>query len=421
MRNGENYVILHRFLEIMTDIQHIRIEDFNYPLPDERIAKHPLADRAACKLLVRTAEGVISEHIFAELPALLPADAMLVYNNTRVINARLRFRKGERHDGATIEIFCLEPVEPADYAVSFATTERCSWKCFVGNSKRWKEGPLTMPLEIGDERLTLTAERSGRQGNASVVTFTWDNPRVTLSQIISAAGEIPIPPYLNRDTEATDSTDYQTVYSHIDGSVAAPTAGLHFTDEVLAEISRRGIPRRELTLHVGAGTFQPVKSDEIGEHEMHSEFIAVPVTLIRELAATDRRIIAVGTTSVRTLESLYHAGKLIAAGQWDGEVPQWTPYEDADLEIPVSEALTAVADYAEANGSDTFMAQTRIIIAPGYDYKVVKGMVTNFHQPQSTLLLLVSAFTRGDWRPMYDFALGHGFRFLSYGDASLLL
>lgn len=421
MRNGENYVILHRFLEIMTDIQHIRIEDFNYPLPDERIAKHPLADRAACKLLVRTAEGVISEHIFAELPALLPADAMLVYNNTRVINARLRFRKGERHDGATIEIFCLEPVEPADYAVSFATTERCSWKCFVGNSKRWKEGPLTMPLEIGDERLTLTAERSGRQGNASVVTFTWDNPRVTLSQIISAAGEIPIPPYLNRDTEATDSTDYQTVYSHIDGSVAAPTAGLHFTDEVLAEISRRGIPRRELTLHVGAGTFQPVKSDEIGEHEMHSEFIAVPVTLIRELAATDRRIIAVGTTSVRTLESLYHAGKLIAAGQWDGEVPQWTPYEDADLEIPVSEALTAVADYAEANGSDTFMAQTRIIIAPGYRYKVVRGMVTNFHQPQSTLLLLVSAFTRGDWRPMYDFALGHGFRFLSYGDASLLL
>lgn len=421
MRNGENYVILHRFLEIMTDIQHIRIEDFNYPLPDERIAKHPLADRAACKLLVRTAEGEISEHIFAELPALLPADAMLVYNNTRVINARLRFRKGERHDGATIEIFCLEPVEPADYAVSFATTERCSWKCFVGNSKRWKEGPLTMPLEIGDERLTLTAERSGRQGNASVVTFTWDNPRVTLSQIISAAGEIPIPPYLNRDTEATDFTDYQTVYSHIDGSVAAPTAGLHFTDEVLAEISRRGIPRRELTLHVGAGTFQPVKSDEIGEHEMHSEFIAVPVTLIRELAATDRRIIAVGTTSVRTLESLYHAGKLIAAGQWDGEVPQWTPYEDADLEIPVSEALTAVADYAEANGSDTFMAQTRIIIAPGYDYKVVKGMVTNFHQPQSTLLLLVSAFTRGDWRPMYDFALGHGFRFLSYGDASLLL
>ncbi|MDY3857285.1 MAG: S-adenosylmethionine:tRNA ribosyltransferase-isomerase [Muribaculaceae bacterium] len=406
---------------MMTDIQHIRIEDFNYPLPDERIAKHPLADRAACKLLVRTAEGEISEHIFAELPALLPADAMLVYNNTRVINARLRFRKGERHDGATIEIFCLEPVEPADYAVSFATTERCSWKCFVGNSKRWKEGPLTMPLQIGDERLTLTAERSGRQGNASVVTFTWDNPRVTLSQIISAAGEIPIPPYLNRDTEATDSTDYQTVYSHIDGSVAAPTAGLHFTDEVLAEISRRGIPRRELTLHVGAGTFQPVKSDEIGEHEMHSEFIAVPVTLIRELAATDRRIIAVGTTSVRTLESLYHAGKLIAAGQWDGEVPQWTPYEDADLEIPVSEALTAVADYAEANGSDTFMAQTRIIIAPGYDYKVVKGMVTNFHQPQSTLLLLVSAFTRGDWRPMYDFALAHGFRFLSYGDASLLL
>ncbi len=279
-----------------------------------------------------------------------------------------------------------------------------------------------MPLGIEGEAVTLNATRLGREGNASVVEFSWDNPAVTFSQIISAAGEIPIPPYLNRSTEATDSTDYQTVYSHIDGSVAAPTAGLHFTDEIMAEISHRGIPRRELTLHVGAGTFQPVKSDEIGEHEMHSEFIAVPVTLIRELASTTRRIIAVGTTSVRTLESLYHAGRLIATGQWDGEVPQWIPYESSSIpDIPVASALNAVADYAENQGIDTFMAQTRIIIAPGYTYKVVSGMVTNFHQPQSTLLLLVSAFTGGDWRPMYDFALSHAFRFLSYGDASLLL
>lgn len=406
----------------MTDIRHIRIEDYNYPLPDERIARHPLADRAACKLLLRDCRGEISEHVFSELPSLLPEDSMLIYNNTRVINARLRFRKGENNDGALIEIFCLEPDTPADYAVSFASTGRCSWKCFVGNSKRWKDGTLSMPLEIEGVAVTLNATRIGREGNASVVEFSWDNPAVTFSQIISAAGEIPIPPYLNRSTEATDSTDYQTVYSHIDGSVAAPTAGLHFTDEILAEISHRGIPRRELTLHVGAGTFQPVKSDEIGEHEMHSEFIAIPVTLIRELASTTRRIIAVGTTSVRTLESLYHAGRLIAAGQWYGEVPQWTPYESSSIpDIPVESALTAVADYAENQGIDTFMAQTRIIIAPGYTYKVVSGMVTNFHQPQSTLLLLVSAFTGGDWRPMYDFALSHAFRFLSYGDASLLL
>ncbi len=406
----------------MTDIRHIRIEDYNYPLPDERIARHPLADRAACKLLLRDCRGGISEHVFSELPSLLPEDSMLVYNNTRVINARLRFRKGENNDGALIEIFCLEPDTPADYAVSFASTGRCSWKCFVGNSKRWKDGTLSMPLGIEGEAVTLNATRLGREGNASVVEFSWDNPAVTFSQIISAAGEIPIPPYLNRSTEATDSTDYQTVYSHIDGSVAAPTAGLHFTDEIMAEISHRGIPRRELTLHVGAGTFQPVKSDEIGEHEMHSEFIAVPVTLIRELASTTRRIIAVGTTSVRTLESLYHAGRLIATGQWDGEVPQWIPYESSSIpDIPVASALNAVADYAENQGIDTFMAQTRIIIAPGYTYKVVSGMVTNFHQPQSTLLLLVSAFTGGDWRPMYDFALSHAFRFLSYGDASLLL
>ena len=413
---------MSNFVPIMTDIRNIRIEEFNYPLPDERIARHPLEDRAACKLLVRNHDGAVSEHVFSEIPGLLPDDSILVYNNTRVINARLRFRKGADHSGATIEIFCLEPHEPADYAVNFAATGRCSWKCFVGNSKRWKEGPLTMPLTAGGHDFTLSATCADKEGNASIVEFSWDCPEVTFSQIIAAAGEIPIPPYLNRATESSDSTDYQTVYSHIDGSVAAPTAGLHFTDSILEEISARGIPRRELTLHVGAGTFQPVKSDEIGEHEMHSEFIAVTVPLIKELASTPRRVIAVGTTSVRTLESLYHAGRLILAGEWNGEVPQWSPYTAPIAQMPsVSDSLRAVADYATTRGMDTFMAQTRIIIAPGYDYKVVKGMITNFHQPQSTLLLLVSAFTGGDWRPMYDFALSHGFRFLSYGDASLLL
>lgn len=408
---------------ISSSPRHLRIEEFDYPLPEERIAVHPLETRDACKLLLRRPDGEISEHIFSELPSLLPEDSMLIYNNTRVINARLRFRKasGNAHQkGALIEIFCLEPVEPADYSMNFASTSHCRWTCFVGNSKRWKEGPLNMTLEVGGQ-LVLTASRLSRQGNASVIEFSWDNPEITFSKIIEAAGEIPIPPYLNRATESSDSTDYQTVYSRIEGSVAAPTAGLHFTPAVLDEISRRGIPRREITLHVGAGTFQPVKSEEIGEHPMHAEFISVPVELLRELRDTSRKVIAVGTTSVRTLESLYHAGRLILENRWDGEVPQWTPYESQANEISPSEALEAIIRHLDATGSRTFIATTRIIIAPGYSYRIVSGMVTNFHQPKSTLLLLVSAFTGGDWRPMYDYALAHDFRFLSYGDATLLL
>lgn len=406
--------------DFQTAVTDIKIEDFNYPLPDERIAKHPLADRDRCKLLVRRADSSLEERVFAELPELLPADSMLVYNNTRVINARLRFRKSGEN-GSLIEIFVLEPVEPADYARNFASTASCSWTCFVGNSKKWKQGALELPLTVEGEALVLRAERESREGNASVVRFSWDAPGVTFSSIIAAAGEIPIPPYLNRSTEASDAADYQTVYSHIDGSVAAPTAGLHFTPAVLDAIAARGIPRRELTLHVGAGTFQPVKSETIGDHLMHSEFIAVPVSLIRELAAGERRVVAVGTTSVRTLESLYHAGRLVAAGRWEGEVPQWAPYDSSLPEMTTSEALSALAEYVEKQRADTFLASTRVIIAPGYRFRVVGGMVTNFHQPQSTLLLLVSAFTGGDWRPMYDFALDRGFRFLSYGDASLLL
>lgn len=399
-------------------VKNLRIDDFDYPLPDERIAKYPLAERDQCKLLVRKADGSLSDHIFTDLPQLLPQDAMLVYNNTRVINARLRFRKP---GGATIEIFCLEPVEPRDYAVSFAQTSGCSWTCFVGNSKRWKQGALEMPLTVAGQKITFRAERLAKEGNSSTIHFSWDNPSVTFSEIIAAVGEIPIPPYLNRSTESSDLTDYQTVYSHIDGSVAAPTAGLHFTDRVLHEITERGIPRRELTLHVGAGTFQPVKSDEIGDHEMHSEFIAVGIDLIRELAAAQRRVIAVGTTSVRTLESLYHAGCLIACGQWNGEVPQWAPYSGNCADLSVADAMTAIIEHLETLGETTFIASTRIIIAPGYSYRVVEGMVTNFHQPRSTLLLLVSAFTGGDWQPIYSHALDNGYRFLSYGDACLLL
>ena len=403
----------------MSNIKDIRIEEYNYPLPDERIAKHPLEQRDKCKLLVRNAEGAISEHIFSELPSLLPDDAMLIYNNTRVINARLRFRKSE--GGALIEIFCLEPVSPADYAVNFAKTDECSWLCFVGNSKRWKQGDLSSVITINGVDVTLFATRINKEGNASVVRFSWDNNAFTFAQIIAAAGEIPIPPYLNRSTEDSDSKDYQTVYSHIDGSVAAPTAGLHFTPEVLEEVSQRGIPRRELTLHVGAGTFQPVKSDSIGEHEMHSEFIAVPKALIEELASTTRRVFAVGTTSVRTLESLYHIGCLISQNEWSGELPQWYPYSESHPHLSVADSLNAIVKYLNESGSETLIASTRVIIAPGYKYEIVKGIITNFHQPQSTLLLLVSAFVGGDWRAMYDFALAHDFRFLSYGDASLLM
>ena len=403
----------------MTNIKDIRIEEYNYPLPDERIAKHPLTERDKCKLLVRNSNGNISEHIFAEIPDLLPDNSMLIYNNTRVINARLRFRKGD--GGALIEILCLEPVEPRDYAVSFASTAQCSWLCFVGNSKRWKQGSLSLDVNINDTIISLNATRINKDGNASVVMFSWDDSEVTFAQIIEAAGEIPIPPYLNRSTEASDSSDYQTVYSHIDGSVAAPTAGLHFTDDVLNAISQRGIPRRELTLHVGAGTFQPVKSENIGEHEMHSEFIAVPRTLIEELASTERDVVAVGTTSVRTLESIYHIGCLLYQGLPANELPQWYPYSDNHPHLPVKESLNAILRHLDETGEDRLIASTRVIIAPGYKYQIVKGIITNFHQPQSTLLLLVSAFVNGDWKAMYDFALEKNFRFLSYGDASLLL
>lgn len=404
--------------ESIMNITDIKIEEFNYPLPDDRIAKHPLANRDECLLLVRNSDGMLSKHKFYELPGLLPKDAMLIYNNTKVINARIRMTKPS---GASIEIFCLEPVTPADYAVSFAQTSGCSWLCFVGNSKRWKSGDLVLPLTVGSQAVNLTATRIEKQENASIVQFSWDNPEVTFSEIIDVAGEIPIPPYLNRHTEPSDSSDYQTVFSHIEGSVAAPTAGLHFTDRVLEDIDRLGIPRRELTLHVGAGTFQPVKSDTIGSHMMHSEFISVSKSLVEDLATTERKPFAVGTTSVRTLESLYHIGCMLEEGVEINEVPQWYPYSETHPNLPMRDAMRNIVKYLERNNLTKLVASTRIIIAPGYNYKVVKGIVTNFHQPQSTLLLLVSAFTRGDWRNMYDFALQNEFRFLSYGDACLLL
>lgn len=398
-------------------VRNIRISDYNYPLPDHRIAKHPLAAREQCKLLCYKVGGEINEGHFYDVPAVLPEKAMLVYNNTRVINARLRFRKST---GSTIEIFCLEPVAPCDYQLIFQTTQSCTWLCLVGNSKRWKQGPLTQEIEVDGKTVTLEANRGERRGNSFEIEFSW-NGGVTFASILEAIGEIPIPPYLNRGTESTDSADYQTVYSHIDGSVAAPTAGLHFTDEVLAECDKRGITRRELTLHVGAGTFQPVKSENIGEHEMHHEFISVQRSLLVDLINAEGPVVAVGTTSVRTLESLYYVGQVLETNPDADEemltVKQWMPYS-TPCEISTKKALQNVVDYLDRHHAEAYMGSTQLMIAPGFQYRIISGMITNFHQPQSTLLLLVSAFVGVDhWRAIYDYALDHDFRFLSYGDA----
>lgn len=399
-------------------IGDIKIAEFDYPLPDERIAKHPLADRDQCLMLVgNRAAGTLADARFFQLPDFIGRDTLLVCNDTRVINARLRFTKGPDSTGAAIEIFCLEPESPRDYAQNFASDGPVEWLCFVGNSKRWKQGVLELPLPtLG---VTLQAERVARQGNASVVCFSWQKPGLTWAEVIAAAGEIPIPPYLNRHTEASDSADYQTVFSHFDGSVAAPTAGLHFTPELLGRFDSRRV-----TLHVGAGTFQPVKSETIGEHLMHAEFISVTRSLIEELAQTERPVLAVGTTSVRTLESLYHIGTLMAEGTFTGELPQWAPYRPGANDLSRQEALQAILRHLDAEGADRLVATTRLMIAPGYRFRMVDHIVTNFHQPSSTLLLLVSAFLGEQlpWRRLYDHALANpDYRFLSYGDACLLL
>ncbi len=409
-------------MALIDDIRDLRIADYDYDLPDERIAKHPLAQREQCKLLYYKG-GDIQERQFWEVPALLPEQSTLIYNNTRVINARLRFRK---ETGSTIEIFCLEPVAPRDYEQIFQTTGHCVWQCLVGNSKRWKQGALAQKVDIDGREVTLTATRGEQRGNAWEISFDWDKGvNCTFADVLGAIGEIPIPPYLNRGTEQSDSTDYQTVYSHIDGSVAAPTAGLHFTHEVLADCDKRGIRRREITLHVGAGTFQPVKSEHIGDHPMHYEFISVPRDVILDIINAPGPIIAVGTTSVRTLESLYYIGQILDDNPDADEealtVTQWMPYT-TPCQISTQQALQNIVDYLDRHHADAYMGSTQLMIAPGFEYRIVSGMVTNFHQPQSTLLLLVAAFVGNDqWRGMYDYAMDHGFRFLSYGDAQLLL
>lgn len=402
------------------DTQHIRIEDFSYPLPQERIAKYPLKHRDESKLLVYN-KGEIEQDVFRNIASRLPQGALMVMNNTKVIRARIHFHKAT---GALIEVFLLEPQEPADYEQMFQAKGQCSWLCMVGNLKKWKEGALSLSLNIAGKAFDLRAERIGEVGVNHLVRFSWQDESVTFSEIIEQVGELPIPPYLNRKTEASDLVTYQTVYSKIKGSVAAPTAGLHFTESVLKDIDKRGIERQEITLHVGAGTFKPVKSEEIKDHEMHTEYISVHKETLEKLLQHGCRAIAVGTTSVRTLESLYYIGRKLLANPLLTEdelhVNQWEPYE-SQANVEPEKSIQAIVDYLTRNHINALHTSTQIIIAPGYDYKIVRMLVTNFHQPKSTLLLLVSAFVKGDWRRIYDFALEHDFRFLSYGDSSLLI
>ena len=445
-------------------MEEILIEDYNYPLPDERIAKYPLAKRDTSKLLVYR-DGQVSEDMFARVGEYLPTNSLLIYNNTRVIQARLEFYKNAVQEfrssgvtsdqaqgatkpstplnkdvtrGARIEIFCLEPLSPHDYQLALGATDCCTWKCMIGNAKKWKSGALSLTTTLSSgQEVTLFAEKGEQTGNTFAVRFWWNTPAFNLSpltsnqnisfaEILDAVGELPIPPYLNRKTEESDKTTYQTVYSRIKGSVAAPTAGLHFTDEVLDGLRTKGVQTAEVTLHVGAGTFQPVKVANANDHTMHTEIIAVPRATIQMLIANLGHVVAVGTTSMRTLESLYFLGAQLYTLCSTPDTPhatlsvaQFEPYE-REYTLTTQQALQAIVDYLDSTNQDVLHAETQIMIKPGYQFHVVDQLITNFHQPKSTLLLLVSAFVGGDWHTIYDYALAHDFRFLSYGDSSIL-
>ena len=440
-------------------MEEILIEEYNYPLPDERIAKYPLSQRDRSKLLVYR-DGQVSEDVFYHIGEYLSTDSLLIYNNTRVIQARLEFHKNNltqssstllnapQPTGARIEIFCLEPLQPNDHQLALGSTKGCVWKCMIGNAKKWKSGALSRPVQLpSGEEITLFAEKGTQTGNTFSVHFSWslsaqrsnsvavqqcNGPtaegglRISFAEILDAVGELPIPPYLNRKTEDSDKTTYQTVYSRIKGSVAAPTAGLHFTDAVLDGLRAKGVQTAEVTLHVGAGTFQPVKVANANEHTMHTEVIAVTRETIVALRDHIGDIVAVGTTSMRTLESLYFLGEQLHTTpsystllQTTLSVAQFAPYTQ-EYTLSTREALQALVDYLDATGQDVLHAETQIMIKPGYKFRVVDKLITNFHQPKSTLLLLVSAFVGGDWHTIYDYALANDFRFLSYGDSSIL-
>ncbi len=406
----------------MNKVQQISILDYSYSLPEEQIAAYALSDRDQSKLLVWN-NGTIRDEEFFHLPELLPPGSMLIFNNTRVIRARLFFKK---HTGAKIEIFCLEPFEPNDYVLSFSQNKSCSWKCIVGNLKKWRDEILVQSLTIKGKQVNFRAQKTGILPNNSFeIKFTWDNPDLNFADLLENSGNIPIPPYLNRPSEVADLTSYQTIYSKIKGSVAAPTAGLHFTESVFEALAAKNIDCEEVTLHVGAGTFQPVKSATIGEHEMHSEKFIISRDFIDRISKFQGRLIAVGTTSVRTLESLWIIGCKILENPLilpeELSVNQWEPYNSENKATSRSESFCALANYMHSNRKTELTSSTQIIIVPGYDFKVISGMVTNFHQPQSTLLLLIAAFLGDEWKKIYEHALKNNYRFLSYGDSNLYL
>lgn len=408
---------MHKILE-MEEVRNISIDAYDYPLPDERIAKYPLAERDASKLLVLK-DGQLRATQFKAIGDYLPQDALLVFNETKVIRARLQFQK---ETGSHIEVFCLEP--DADYQLAFSSASPVRWKCLVGNSKRWHEGLLKMPLTVGGQQVVLCAERLERNDQYSEIEFSWSPSSLPFASILEAAGEIPLPPYLHRDAEPEDRDRYQTVFAKYDGSVAAPTAGLHFTKPLISRLKDKGLQFDEVTLHVGAGTFRPVASNTIGEHAMHSETIIVRKSLVERLMAQlGRNIIPVGTTSTRTLESLYWIGMML---QEQGmtlrtlHVEQWYPYEKHDA-LSALEALQNIVRYLDKHQLTRLEASTALIIAPSYTMRVITGLITNFHQPKSTLLLLVSALIGERWKQCYQFALDNDFRFLSYGDSCLFL
>ena len=402
---------------MLSELKNIRIADYDYPLPEERIAKFPMEQRDHSKLLCLK-NGAISEHHFYDLPTLLPKDTLLVFNDTKVIHARLFFQK---ETGAMIEVFCLEPHNMA-VSQAFEQHEQCSWVCFIGNNKKWKSGPLTLEFSISNSQFSIQATRREAVGNAWIVDFNWTGG-LSFAEVIDAAGVIPLPPYLNRKAEESDSIRYQTVYAHHEGSVAAPTAGLHFSPEVFQALKNKGIETEYITLHVGAGTFKPVSTDTIGEHEMHVEPVHITTDNLRHIIAHQGKpLIAVGTTTVRTLESLYWFGvQLQASPQLDRmHINQWNPYI-LDTSLPYTDAYANILRWMENQNTDYLDGETQLMIAPGYRYRIINGLVTNFHQPQSTLLLLVSALIGEQWKACYRYALDHEFRFLSYGDSCLFL
>ncbi|MCU4155754.1 S-adenosylmethionine:tRNA ribosyltransferase-isomerase [Carboxylicivirga sp. A043] len=396
---------------------HISISDYTYDLPDERIAKYPLSNREQSKLLVYK-NNEIGERQFTDILDELPQGAMLAFNNTKVIRARLKFQK---ETGAEIEIFCLEPLVPAEVQMAFDSRQLTTWKCIVGNARKWKNGALTKQVSVGEYELVLSIEKGERLSDAYSIDFSWDNDKVSFAEIIEQIGLTPIPPYLNRETEDVDKDRYQTVYSEHQGSVAAPTAGLHFTKEILAQLQKKQHPLLNVTLHVGAGTFKPVKSEAIADHDMHTEHFVIEQEALKRLLAHEGKLIAVGTTSVRTLESLYWYGvRLLMDLPIEQGIQQWDAY-NLDNRFPKKAAFEALLNYMQDNKLSHLAGKTAIIIVPGYQFKVINGLVTNFHQPQSTLLLLIGAIVGQEWKSIYKYALDNNFRFLSYGDSSLLM